>query len=83
MGAISLPDECSTLLQDRRHHPGEKTGRNSDEFTSPTRVREQADATGGHRVEDAGESQALAAQLNGMQCPQTGLRVLPYCKSPL
>lgn len=80
MEVISLPDECSTLLQNRRPHPGEKTERNSGEFTSPTRVREQADATGGHRVEGAGDKQALPAHLNAIQRPKTGFRVLPYCK---
>lgn len=67
----------------RRPRPRENIERNSGEFTSPTRVREHADATGGHGIEDAGESQALAAQRNGMQRPKSGFCVLPCCKTPL
>jgi len=67
----------------RRPYPGQNAERNSGEFTSLTRGRELVDATGGHGVEDAGESQALAAQINAIQRPETGLRVLPCCKAPL
>lgn len=69
-------------VANRRPRPGQKTERNSRELTSPTREREPVDATGGHRIEGAGEKQALAAQRNAIQRPQAPLNVLPCCKTP-